>query len=481
MIKKSLGANAILNVIKTIASILFPLITMPYVNRVLQVKHMGMVDFSATFVNYFIQLAALGIPNYAIREGARLRDNQTKLIDFCNQIFSINIISTIISYIFLGIALIVFPETNRYLILILIQSINIVGTTIGISWFYSIIEDYAYITIRSLVFQLISLILTFTLIRSEGDTWKYAIILVVSSSGTGLLNYIHSRKFIKIRFTFKLELKKHIVPILVLFSSSIAMIIYVNSDSTMIGIMIGDYYNGLYSVSVKIYTILKNVLASIFVVTLPRLSYYLSNGRTEEYKILTRKSLSFVFLLILPVIVGLNLTCEDVIRIVAGKTYLEAATSLRILSIAIFFSLVATYFTTSILLPFRREKVVFIATAISAVVNILLNLWLIPVFHEKGAAMTTLIAEILVVLIELPFVREQISVNKKSMFQCALGCIGIIVCCLFINKYINIYWLRITMDIVCASICYFALLFVMGNEEIKEAISMLKSKIGIKS
>ena len=481
MVKKSLGVNAILNVIKTIASMVFPLITMPYVNRVLQVENMGMINFSTTFVNYFIQLAALGIANYAIREGARLRDIQSQLNDFCNQIFSINIVTTLISYLLLGLTLIAFPGTNRYLTLILIQSINIIGTSIGISWFYSITEDYAYITIRSLVFQLISLILMFTLIQDNGDTWKYAVILVVSSSGSGLLNYIHSRKYIKIRFTLKLELKKHIVPILVIFSSSIAMIIYVNSDSTMIGIMSGDYHNGLYSLSVKIYTILKNLLASIFVVTLPRLSYYLSNEKTEEYKQLIRKSLSFVFLLIMPIIVGLNLTCEDVIRIVGGNTYLEAATSLRILSVAIFFSLVATYFTISILLPFRREKVVFIATAISAVVNILLNLWLIPLFQEKGAAITTLIAEILVVLIQLPFVKDQVSVKKRSMFQYTLGCIGIVFCCVFINTYVNIFWLRITMNILCGSVCYFVILYVMKNEEVTEAISMVKRKVGIKS
>ena len=199
--------------------------------------------------------------------------------------------------------------------------------------------------------QMVSLVLMFTFVKSQKDVVLYAFILVVSNSGSGVFNFIHSRKYIKFGLTRNTEWKRHLLPILTLFASSIATIIYVNSDATMIGLISGNYHNGLYSVSVKIYTILKNVLYSVFVVTLPRLSFYFSNHQEKEYRKVLKKSLSFVILLIFPVIAGINALCREVVLIVGGEGYMNATVSLHILSVAIFFSLTAAYFSYCILLP----------------------------------------------------------------------------------------------------------------------------------
>lgn len=454
---------------------------MPYINRVLQVERMGAVNFANTFVNYFIQIAGLGIANYAIREGARRRDNKAELSLFCSQMFTINMLSTLVSYGILFVLMFVFPDLRTYNTLIYILSINIIGTTIGLSWLYTILEDYVYITVRSLAFQLIALVLMFVFVKSEVDVWKYAAILVVSTSGSGILNFIHSRKYISLKLVRNIELKKHLGPIMVLFASSIAMIIYVNSDSTMIGLISGDYYNGLYSVSVKIYTILKNILVSVFIVTLPRLSYYLSNGFESKYKALLKKSLSLVVILIFPVIVGINMLCNEVIYIVGGKNYLGATTSLHILSVAIFFSLIATYFTNSILLPKKQEKIVFIATAISALVNVCLNLFMIPALQERGAALTTLIAEFVVVAIEYPYVRRELSINYRSILNSVMGCLWIVACCIVIKYLIPFFGLQIILSVSISSGGYFVILLLLKTEEIRDLLGSLLKKVGIKN
>ncbi len=471
MRQKSLSYNALLNCTKTVVTIMFSLVTLPYINRVLQVENMGRINFSTSYINYFIQIAALGISDYAIKEGAKVRENKEELNFFCNQVFTINCITTLVSYVLLGATLVAFPGLDKYQALIMALSINIAGTTLGVFWFYSIIEDYVYITVRTLLMQMVSLVLMFTFVKSQKDVVLYAFILVVSNSGSGVFNFIHSRKYIKFGLTRNTEWKRHLLPILTLFASSIATIIYVNSDATMIGLISGNYHNGLYSVSVKIYTILKNVLYSVFVVTLPRLSFYFSNHQEKEYRKVLKKSLSFVILLIFPVIAGINALCREVVLIVGGEGYMNATVSLHILSVAIFFSLTAAYFSYCILLPTGKEKVMMRAMVISAIVNVLLNFIMIPWMDEVGAAITTLISEILVVLIELPYVKSYLEINKKTILKSLASVCWIAVWCLLLRRVPLGFMAYTVLAILGSSVGYFLLLMVMRTEEIMEVIS----------
>ena len=187
MKKKSLGVNAFLNGLRSVLNLFFPLITFPYVSRVLSVSGIGIYNFSNTYISYFVLIAGLGIATYAVREGAKYRENNTKINDFASQIFSLNIISTIIAYLLLLMSLIVFKNLNRYVSCILIFSLQILFTTLGTEWVYTIYEDYAYITIRSIIFKIISIILLFLLVRKPKDYLIYAAITVFSAVGSNLL------------------------------------------------------------------------------------------------------------------------------------------------------------------------------------------------------------------------------------------------------------------------------------------------------
>ena len=175
---KSLSLNAFLNTIRNILNMVFPIITFPYVSRILGAHNLGIYNFSNTYVNYFLLLAALGINTYAIREGAKYRDNREEINKFVGQIFSINLVATVISYLLLASTLILFNELKMYAICILVFSIQIIFTTIGVEWIYSIYEDYAYITIRSIVFKILSIILLFIFVKKPDDYLIYAGITV---------------------------------------------------------------------------------------------------------------------------------------------------------------------------------------------------------------------------------------------------------------------------------------------------------------
>ena len=327
--KKSLAKNAVLNMLKTLMSMIFPLITYPYVTRILQVENIGKINFSGSVVSYFTLLAGLGISTYAIREGAGLRQDKQKFKIFSNEIFTINVISTIVSYGLFLFVLALVKDLHEYIPLILIQSIGIIVPVIGVEWLYSVYEDYEYITIRSIVVQIVSMLLLFMFVHKQSDYILYSGILVFSSTAACLFNYFHSKKYIKLRLTGSPNIKKHIKSIIVIFAMSVATTIYVNSDTTMLGFMAGDYYVGLYNVATKIYTVLKSLMAACILVSLPRLSNYLALEKYSEYSEKASSILNVFLTLLLPTVIGAFMTAPQIISILAGNSFLDATISLQ--------------------------------------------------------------------------------------------------------------------------------------------------------
>lgn len=348
--------NAFLNSFRSILNILFPLITFPYISRKLSVDGIGIYNFSNSIVSYFLLIAALGIGTYAVREGAKYRDNKEKITQFSSEVFTINIFSTLIAYILLFLCLIVIPKLHNYFWCILIFSLQIFFTTIGTEWIYQIYEDYTYITIRSIIFQIISIILLFIFVRNPQDYLNYAAITVFSAVGSNVLNFIHARKYCRIHIVFHFNWKKHIVPILILFAAGIANMIYVNSDITLLGLMKNNYVVGIYSVSSKVYSLIKTLISALLIVTIPRLALLFGSNRIKEYKNILFNLTNTLVVLALPVSIGLFMLAKEVVLIISGPNYLRAVDSLRILCFAYIFSILSWILSDCVLIPAKREK-----------------------------------------------------------------------------------------------------------------------------
>lgn len=391
--EKSLKINMVLNAIKGMMSIVFPLISFPYISRILGVENIGTYNFANSIINYVVLFAGLGISTYAIREGARLRNNKREFQTFASEMFSINIVSTVAAYAGLFILMAIVPKFHEYTSIMIILSLQVVFKTVGIEWIYSIFEDYAYITIRSILFQLVSLILLFLLVKTQDDVNKYAAITVLSSVGSNVLNYLHAHKYCKVTLTTKIEWKKHIKPIFVLFAMSLTVTLYVSSDTTMLGLLCNDYTVGIYSVSTKIYLIVKTILSSVLVVSIPRLSSLIGESKKEEFNAVASDIYRTLITLVLPSITGLIVLRKQIILLLADNTYASAESSLMLLSIALLFCLGAWFWGQCILVPIKKENIVFKATVVSAIVNVVLNLLLIPIWKENAAAITTVLAE----------------------------------------------------------------------------------------
>lgn len=480
---KSLQVNAILNSLRTILNIIFPIITFPYVSRVLGVRGIGIYNFSNSIVSYFLLIAALGINTYAIREGARIRENKSTINNFVSQVFTINICSTVIAYILLFLCLVVFVQLRKYMICILIFSLQIFFTTIGTEWIYQIYEDYTYITIRSIIFQIISIILLFVFVRGPKDYLNYAAITVFSAVGANVLNFIHARQYCHIRIVFNFDWKKHLIPILVLFAAGVANMIYVNSDVTLLGLMKNNYIVGIYSVSSKIYSLIKTLISALLIVTIPRLALLFGNNRIHEYKNILSKLTNTLIIFTLPASVGLFMLAKEIILIVSGSNFLRSICSLRILCFAYIFSILAWILSDCVLIPAKRENKVLISMSLSAILNIVFNILLIPYWNENAAAISTVLAEICMFVVNYHYAKDIIGdvfkskLVLKNFINSIVGCVGIVIVCILCNVIFNSMVIKTTFSVIISVIIYVGILILFRNKLILEILKKLQKRI----
>lgn len=476
--QRSIGFNAGLNMIRTACQVIFPLITFPYVSRVLHVDNIGIYNFCQSVISYFSLLAGLGVSTYAIREGARYRDNEEKMALFASEVFSINFLSTIFSYLILGACVFLIPRVNQYGQIMAVLSISIMFTLVGSEWIFQIYGDYKYITIRGILFQCISLMLMFAFVKNSSDLFAYVWITVISSSGANILNAISRRKYCKIRLVVNAKVLTHLSPILVLFATTVATTIYTNADTTMLGFLSGNKSVGLYSVSTKIYTIVKQMLAAIIIVSIPRLSAYLGEKKIDDFNETANQILNALVVIVVPAMVGMVALSRNIIFIIAGQEYVDANISLRILSVALFFSIFSWFYTSCILIPYRCENKVLMATIVAALVNIGLNFILIRTFQQNAAAFTTVIAELLSMVITWWYGRKYFKVSflKKDIGSVAIGCMAILIICSMSEKYISSVLISTTFSIITSVVAYMFVLLIMKNQMIKMVIEILHIK-----
>ncbi|WP_289758497.1 flippase [Lactobacillus taiwanensis] len=483
MRKKSLGVNALLNGFRSALNLIFPLITFPYVSRVLSVDGMGIYNFSNTYVNYFVLIAGLGVATYAVREGAKYRDNKELISKFASQIFTINIISTLVAYFLLIGSLLIFSNLQNYVTCILVFGLQLFFTTIGTEWLYTIYEEYKYITVRSIIFKIISIILLFILVHSPNDYLWYAAITVFASVGSNILNYIHAKSFCHIKLVRDTNWRYHLKPILIIFASSVAITLYVSSDTTILGLLKNDYAVGIYGVAVKIYTIVSGLISGLLVVTIPRLAMLIGKRRVREYNHVLQEVINSVSILGLPAAVGVVMLSREIILIIAGEKYLNGTLSLQIITWALVFSNYSTIFNQCVLIPVKRETKALRNTVITGLVNIGLNFIFIPLWSYDGTALSTVIAEFMVMFLNGVSARDYVGPilkskkTIKSIFDSVIGCLGIAIVCTLLKIGISSLILRTVLSVVLSICMYGAILVFLKNQIAMEYLGKIIDRI----
>lgn len=474
--------NIIYNGINTCLSIIFPFITFPYISRVIGAVNVGKINFSNSIVSYFALIASLGIHTHAIRECSKVKDDKEKVSKVSSQIYSINILSTIISLILLYVAVFSYTPLKGYRLLIFIYSFNIIATTFGTDWINTAFENFKYITIRSFIFQLLSIILMFVFVKKPTDYVVYSIIHIIANILICISNIIYRKKFCDIRFVFELDLKLHLKPILLLFVISLSQNIFNNCDITMIGLQMGDYYVGLYTSAHKIINIVFMIVASICWVMIPQLTHLFARDDYYNANNLLHQITSFTVALGMPIIVGINVIPKEILLLACGNQFLDAEWCLRLLTISMSISFFIGIYGNMVLIPTGQDKIYMKSCIFAMIINVIMNYFLIPLFGINGASIATILSEfvnLLVIKISIDK-RVRIMKNFKVFVAPIIGSLLIIVLKLSVFSLdINVY-LKTLLTVLISALVYFVILTVLKNEFAINFIYPVLRKIGIK-
>lgn len=462
----SIVLNFIFNFLKTLLRALFPVISLTYVTRILGPDGVGKVQFSRSFVMYFTSIAMLGVSYYGVREGARVRNDRIKLSKFAHEMLIINGISTIVAYVLLSIIWIFSKTLHDYTVLICIFSVGIVLGGMGMEWLYGAVEEYGFLAIRSMIFQALALLWMFIFVRNKSDVEMYAIALLISYSGFYVANFFSCHKFINFNYQGKYEIKKHLKPIFLLFAMEISIEMYTLLDTVMLGYLTNDTEVGYYHTAARVARVLCALIASLGTVLIPRISYLIEAGKTDQLNVLVAKSYSFAFMMSIPVCIGLMLYSSEVMRTIGGKGYGEAVSTSMIMSLVILMSPISMATNQQTFIPMRKEYLIVITTSIGAVVDMVLNFFLIPLYQRNGAAIATVCSELVVVLISYYNAKKYINVkgNFRDYLQYVFsGIVSIVPVYILLNNVSSIF-VKLLIAVPISAGIYFLIAFFLRNE-----------------
>ncbi|MGN0367080.1 MAG: flippase [Suilimivivens sp.] len=477
--EKSLLKSYFFNLLKTFSAMIFPIITFTYSARILGAEGIGRVNFAKSVIVYFTMIAMLGINHYGTRETAKRRDSKEKLSKYVHEMLFINAVTTIVAYAILFIVIKSSTKLQSYTALLFINSFSILLQAMGMEWLYQGLEEYQYIAMRSILFQIVCLIAMFVFVRTSKDVLVYAFIQTIATSGAYLLNFFNAKKYIDFRWFGYYEIKKHLKPLLWLFAMTISIELYTVLDSTMLGFMQGDVAVGKYTAAVKVNKLVNTLITSIGVVMLPRLAYYMGIGQREKVNELIDKVYNFVFLLSVPANIGLFVLSDEIMLLFSGQEFQSAAFTMRLLTPIVLVIPFSVLTNNQIFVSMGKEKQILISTCSGAVVNFICNIILIPIYAENGAAMATVIAETVVAIICYWNARCYFDMRKifRMYYQYWISALPIIVVA-WTFKILNlIYVVRIGFVMLLSIICYLEILFLWKNPFVKEIILVLKKKV----
>lgn len=480
----SVKYNFLMNVILKTSTFIFPLVTFPYVSRVLGPGPNGDISFAASVISYFSLIAAMGIPSYGVRKCAEYRDNPIELGKVFQELLIINTLFTILSYAVLVLLVQIIPQFKNDSLLIYITSITIIFSTFGVEWVYQAIEQYDYITVRNIAFKIFAVIGMFVFVHKPSDYIVYAGITVFGNVGSNILNILRLPRYIPMKKYKKYNLKMHLSPIFLLFLYNATTTIFTNLDQVMLGFMSSNKEVGYYAATVKIKNILTSVITSLGAVMLPRVAYYLGKEDNKAFARLIKKSFDFIFISAIPISLFFLIEAKPIIDFLAGSQYLRATVILQCIAPSIIFIGISSVTAWQLLIPLKLEKYTVLGAIVGAILNVILNIILIPRIGGAGAAIATTIAELGVLITHIIVLRELINENKFiefiELYKVILASIIATIVILIFNYCVTVAnsLLECLLSGIIYFSCYIVVLFIVKNKMIREISKDIITRLG---
>lgn len=475
---QSVKVNYILNLINTGTQMLFPLITFPYVCRVIEADGIGQINFFQSIISYISLFTCLGIPMYAIREIARNRSDVVQMNRTAMEILLLHSMLTLVGYAIVAILCLTVPQIQVNIPLFLILSLTIFFTAIGCEWFYQGIEDFKYITIRGLIIKSVSVVLLFIFVKSKTDLLYYGCYTVFGVLGGNIFNFFRLRKYIhreNIIFS-ELHIKRHIKPVLKVFSFSVVTSIYLQLNTVLLGFLKNALAVGYFAAATKVMQMLLTMSACLGSVMMPRASHLIAENKEDEFNRLIQKSYDFTLAIALPMTIGLIFCAPSLITALCGVKFEHSILPSQIIAPIILMVAISNVFGIQVLFPKGKINIVTLCCGIGAVADLILNLCLIPLFSYIGTSIAYLGAEVATTVSMYFIGRRYIPIIyfKKSHLTYALGCVVMAFALYGLSLLQLPTFTILLLQGCCGVLAYFIILCICKDEMLVQILSKIK-------
>lgn len=453
-----------------------PVITFPYVSRVLGPENIGRINFIDYACQFLILFASFGIPYYGVREIAKARDDVKRISLLISELTFIHILMTIFS-ISIFLVLIVFqPGEFTDKGLIALATTNILANAFGVEWMIHGIEDFKFLARRSLIVKVISLAAIFIFIRSASGYLNYYTILIASNVAILVIDLIYvARK--NIGFTKPQNIRRHLKPLSIFFLTTVSLSLYTFFDTVILGIISGTLAVGFYTTGLKIIRLSQNLINDIGSVVLPRVSFLIEQEEKSEISRIVNKSLQYILTIAIPFGTFLFFASHDIISVLAGKKFIASAVVLQLLSVLPLIAGLTNLFFLQVLLPHGKEKIILTGLVLGSAISITSNILLNPLYGEKGAALSCIAAEISIAVFlgvfALKHVRFQMPV--KTIAGTIVTAASFIPMIFFCKRFFESSLLVLITEAISCLAVFVLIQLLFSNQIVREGIDFVLS------
>lgn len=486
---KSIKRNAFASTMLKVLNIIFPIIVGPYLARTLSEIEYGEFNRAASIVAWFIPFASFGIYNYGVRQISKIRDDKEQLSKVFTCLFVMGCIScTIVSIIYIIYSFIAIDA--GYQLLYFASGIQIFSLFCYVEWMNEAFENYGFILVKTLILRILNIILIFLFVRKPSDIVQYALIISIITFLNYGVSFIYMKKqvpFVKVQFD---DLKKYVLPLCSMLLLSNANLLYTALDRLFLSMQPNGTLVTYYTFSMTLIMLITQVINSIVIVTIPRLSHYLGQKEWDKYLDLLHVSSRSFFLLGIPMCIGFSCFANTAMFIYGDITYIAAGTTLSVFGIRTLFWLADQSMAYQVIFANGYEKKLTKFYFICGSINFLLDFLLLhnQIYNPAFYVLTTMFSELILVSLEYFTIKndisEQAEVINKHFFK-YLGVsllfipISVIGKRIFNYEYImNINFLlqSCTLILLCV-IVYFAVLYIIKDDLVYLNINKIKNKL----
>jgi O-antigen/teichoic acid export membrane protein len=474
--------NYFYTVALSVTNILFPLLSFPYVSRILGPHGIGKIQLAVSFAQYFAFFAALGIPAYGIQEIAKARDNKAKLDRVFSELVMIYFITSLLfSAIYLAVIFSI-PYFGPNLEVYGYASLIILLGFSSIDWFYAGIEDFKTMALRSIAVKLLSLVLLYFFVRDISDFRNYLFVTVFALIGNNLINFIIIGRKTVFVFPGK-QATRHLTPLLYIFSTTVAASMYSVLDTVLLGFMTDEKAVGLYSAAIKISKVSIPLITSAGLILIPQVSKKMEEGNHAEVQSVLDNAFRFFAFFSIPIMMGMLVLSRECILVFSGSQFAEAVSSMQVVSVLPVLIGFGFYATSLVLIPGGRHKQMLISVFTGLVLSIILNILLVPHYRYFGASVTIIATELLVTALYFYYAKKYFNYTYEwgSLFSGLLCALPFILIVYLTRKMDLSPVVTLLLSVPLCGVAYFTLQYLLFKDPlVLKVINVVFARIGLR-